>query len=259
MNARTAAAETTRTLAVWSFGSCEGCQPALLECERELADAVGGPLRIVHFRRSTGIVAPGPYDLSLVVGAIGTPWDLARIRAVRACSRILVGIGACGLPGGLRALRDAAAVAFTPAVYADPDYLGAAGVVTPLQQMVKVDYELRGCPIDAGQLFEVADAFLSGRVPSVPDEDVCARCQARGTTCVALTGGTPCLGPVTQAGCGALCPAFGRACVGCSGATRRTRMDAMARLLMADDAEPDELIRALTVDTLPRRGQPSSR
>jgi len=242
-----ACADRTPTLAVWKFASCDGCQLSLLDCEDELL-AVAGRVRIASFPEATRTLAPGPYDLSLVEGSITTPDDAERIREVREQSRFLVVLGACGSSGGIQALRNFGdAQEFAAAVYAKPAYISTLADSTPIRDHVRVDYELRGCPVDRHQLLEVITAFLAGRKPSIPDHSVCHECKARGTVCVTVAHGTPCLGPVTHAGCGALCPAFNRGCFGCFGATRQARVDAMARLLLAEGAAPDALLRTLSM------------
>jgi coenzyme F420-reducing hydrogenase gamma subunit len=247
MSAAPASASTAvPTLAVWKFASCDGCQLALLDCEDDLL-AVAGRVRIASFPEATRTVAPGPYDLSLVEGSITTPEDAERIREVRSQSRYLVVLGACGTSGGIQALRNFADVAeFASAVYPSPQYLSTLRDSTAIRDHVAVDYELRGCPVDRGQLLEVITAYLAGRQPNIPDRSVCYECKARGAVCVTVAHGTPCLGPVTHAGCGALCPAFQRGCFGCFGSTRQARTEAMARLLLAEGADPDSLLRTLS-------------
>ncbi|MBS2961523.1 hypothetical protein KGA66_00595 [Actinocrinis puniceicyclus] len=249
----TAGAVAAPTLAVWKFASCDGCRPALLDCRDELL-AVAGRVRIDSVPEAAGGVAPGPYDLSLVEGSITTPEDAARIRDVRARSRYLVVLGACGSSDGIQALRNYADVADVAdgafqgrvgAAYPSPLYLSTLKYSAPVRDHVKVDYELRGCPVDRGQLLEVITAFLSGRSPAIPDRSVCHECEARGAACVTVTYGAPCLGPVTQAGCGAICPAFHRGCVGCVGSARQARTEAMALLLLAEGCAPDRLLRTL--------------
>ncbi|MET0765946.1 MAG: hypothetical protein ABWY29_13860 [Blastococcus sp.] len=208
---------TPPTLAVWKFASCDGCQLTLLDCEDELL-TVAARVQITHFLEASSAVAPGPYALSLVEGSITTPADAVRIRRVREQSAVLVTIGACATAGGVQALRNFADVEeFRAAVYARPEYIDTLATSTPIAAHVPVDFELRGCPIDKGQLLEVISAFLAGRRPDIPDTSVCTECKRRGLTCVMVADGTPCLGPVTHAGCGALCPAVGRGCYGCFG------------------------------------------
>lgn len=205
------------TLAVWKFASCDGCQLSLLDCEDELL-AVAGAVEIAHFLEASSAVLPGPYDLSLVEGSITTPHDAERIQAIRKNSRFLVAIGACATAGGIQALRNFADVEeFTRVVYARPEYIETLQHSSAISEHVKVDFELRGCPVNKAQLLEVVSAFLHKRRPNIPPHSVCLECKARGTVCVMVAQGIPCLGPVTQAGCGAICPAYQRGCYGCFG------------------------------------------
>lgn len=204
-------------LAVWKFASCDGCQLTLLNCEDELLE-LAGKLEIAYFLEATRAVVEGPYDLSLVEGSITTPEDAERIRQVRGSSRRLVSIGACATSGGIQALRNFSDVAeFRSAVYAHPEYIQTLDRSTPIAAHVPVDFELRGCPIDRVQLLEVIAAFLQRRKPRISGESVCLDCKRRGNVCVTVARGTPCLGPVTHAGCGALCPTYDRGCYGCFG------------------------------------------
>ncbi|SMF28926.1 Coenzyme F420-reducing hydrogenase, gamma subunit [Tistlia consotensis] len=204
-------------LAVWKFASCDGCQLSLLDCEDELL-AVAGALDIAYFMEATRGRIEGRYDLSLVEGSITTAHDAERIREVRRRSRRLVTIGACATAGGIQGLRNFADVAeYAAAVYARPDYIATLATSTPIAEHVPVDFELRGCPISKRQLLEVVSAFLAGRRPVTPAHSVCVECKLRGTVCVMVAHGTACLGPVTHAGCGALCPAYDRGCYGCFG------------------------------------------
>jgi coenzyme F420-reducing hydrogenase gamma subunit len=204
-------------LAVWKFASCDGCQLSLLDLEDQLL-TLAGAVELAEFREATSGVVAGPYDVSLVEGSITTPHDAARIRDVRAASKILITIGACATAGGIQALRNFRDVSeFVSAVYASPDYISTLETSTPIADHVPVDFELRGCPINKHQLLEVVTAFLNGRKPRTPATSVCTECKQRGVDCVTVAHGTPCLGPVTHAGCGALCPSYNRGCFGCYG------------------------------------------
>ena len=131
---------------------------------------------------------------------------------------MVVAIGACATAGGIQALKNFADVdGFIDAVYAHPDYIETLATATAVRDHVDVDFELRGCPIDKGQLLEVLNAVLNGRRPNIPPYAQCMECKLAGTVCVMVAHGTPCLGPVTQAGCGNLCPSFHRGCYGCFG------------------------------------------
>jgi coenzyme F420-reducing hydrogenase gamma subunit len=202
---------------VWTFASCDGCQLSLLDCEDELL-ALAGEIDIAYFLEASSASVAGPYDVSLVEGSITTPHDAERIREVRAQSRALITIGACATAGGIQALRNFADVEeFTRIVYATPDYISTLNASTPISAHVPVDFELRGCPINRHQLLEVISAHLNRRRPRVRAHSVCIECKRRGTVCVMVAHGTPCLGPVTHAGCGAICPAYARGCYGCYG------------------------------------------
>lgn len=205
------------TLAVWKFASCDGCQLTLLNCEDELLD-IAGAVEIANFAEASRTVLDGPYDLSLVEGSITTPGDVERIHEVRRLSRFLVTIGACATAGGVQALRNLEDIGeLSAAVYPHPEYLSTLATSTPIAAHVAVDYELHGCPVDRAQLLEVVGAFLQGRTPRIPDESVCVECKRRGNVCVTVAHGTPCLGPVTRTGCGAICPSYDRGCYGCFG------------------------------------------
>ena len=222
-------ARTSRPkLAVWKFASCDGCQLTLLDCEDQLL-TIAKRVEIAYFMEASRAQVKGPYDLSLVEGSISTADDQERIRQVRRASKRLVTIGACATSGGIQALRNFADVKeFISVVYANPGYIATLDTSTAIADHVPVDFELRGCPIDKHQLLEVISAFLAGRPPVVPAHSVCIECKIRGTPCVMVAYGRPCLGPVTHAGCGAICPAYQRGCYGCYGPMETPNTPAMA-------------------------------
>ena len=228
------------SLAVWKFASCDGCQLSLLDCEDELT-ALAGAVRIAHFTEMSRAHVDGPYDVSLVEGSITTPEDAERIRAVRAASHRLITIGACATAGGVQALRNLADEGeFRRVVYAHPEYISSLATSTPISAHVEVDFELNGCPIDRHQLLEVITASLVARRPVIPDHTVCQQCKQRGTVCVLVAHGTPCLGPVTRAGCGALCPSVGRGCYGCFGPVGGANTHALAERLLESGLAPED-------------------
>jgi sulfhydrogenase subunit delta len=208
---------------------------SLLDCEEELLSVVG-EIDIAYFLEATRVVKEGPYDLSLVEGSITTPEDLERIRHIRDVSKVLISIGACATAGGIQALRNFADVeAFTSTVYAHPEYIDTLDRSTPIADHVFVDFELRGCPINKYQLVEVISAYLAGRKPNIPTHSVCMECKLRGAVCVMVADGIPCLGPVTQAGCGAICPAYRRGCFGCYGPMETPNPPALSQWLRPDN------------------------
>ena len=204
-------------LAVWKFASCDGCQLSILDCEDELL-SIANAVDIAYFPEASRVMAKGPYDISLVEGSVTTPHDDARIQQIRNASKLLVTIGACATAGGIQALRNFKDVKeYASIVYASPQYIDSLSKSTPISDHVQVDYQLWGCPINKRQLIEVLSAFLNRRKPNIPAHSVCMTCKMRGIVCVMVAHGTPCLGPVTHDGCGALCPSYNRGCYGCFG------------------------------------------
>ena len=231
-------------LAVWKFASCDGCQLSLLDCEDELL-AVAGKIDIAFFAEASRDYQPGPYDLSLVEGSITTPHDAERIQEVRKQSKYLVTIGACATAGGIQALRNFKDVnEFMDIVYAHPDYIDTLATSTAIADHVDVDFELQGCPINKKQLLEVISAFLNRRRPNIANHSVCIECKQRGNPCVMVMG-TPCLGPVTHAGCGAICPSYNRGCYGCYGPMETPNTGSLANWLMNKGVVKEDWVRML--------------
>ena len=218
-------------VAVWKFASCDGCQLSLLSCEDDLLDVLG-EIEIAYFLEATTAMIKGPYDLSLVEGSITTEHDAQRIRKIRQQSKKLVTIGACATAGGIQALRNFGDVDhFIRSVYARPDYISTLRTSSPIHDHVPVDFELRGCPINKNQLVEVINATLNERAPNIPHVSQCVECKKNGTVCLMVAKGVPCLGPVTHAGCGNLCPSTDRGCFGCFGPSEAPNGSSLAHQL----------------------------
>ena len=221
-------------LAVWKFSSCDGCQLSLLDCEDELL-AVAGAVEIAYFLEATRTPPQGPYDISLVEGSITTPADSVRIAEIRRQSKAVISIGACATSGGFQALRNIGDYdEIVRNVYAHPDYIDALKTSTPISSRIHVDFELRGCPINKHQLLEVVAASLAGRRPNVPNYSQCVECKRSGIVCVMVAHGTPCLGPVTQAGCGSLCTSCDRGCYGCFGPKEEANTKSLGKRISED-------------------------
>jgi len=233
------------SLAVWKFASCDGCQLSLLDLEDHLLE-IAGEIEIAHFPEASTASREGPYTVSMVEGSITTPEDLDRIEMIRDRSELLVTIGACATSGGIQALKNLADVdEFIRIVYATPDYISSLADSTPISAHVPVDIEVRGCPVNKYQLLELVDALLAGRKPQLPTYPVCVECKARGVSCIMVAGGTPCLGPITQAGCGAICPAFDRGCYGCFGPAETTNIDSLTTRWRELGMTAPDLVRVL--------------
>lgn len=233
-------------LAVWKFASCDGCQLTLLDCEDELLE-LAGLIDIAYFKEATSTEVGGPYDLSLVEGSITTEDDLKRIHEIRESSKFLVTIGACATAGGIQALKNFQDVKeFVSIVYAEPSYINSLKDSTPIAAHVRVDFELNGCPINKRQLLEVITSFLMNKKPDVPNHSVCVECKQKGNVCVMVAHGTPCLGPLTHAGCLALCPSYNRGCHGCYGPKELANPDSLSEWTKkAHGVEKKEMMRSL--------------
>jgi coenzyme F420-reducing hydrogenase gamma subunit len=233
----------TRSLAVWKFASCDGCQLSLLDCEDELLP-LAGALDIAYFLEAGRAEVRRDYDVSIVEGSITTEHDAERIRDIRARSGRLIAIGACASAGGIQALRNFAAVEdFTSIVYASPEYISTLARSSPASEHVQVDFELQGCPPDKRQLLEVISAYLNDRKPAISSHSVCVECKRRGNVCVMVAHGTPCLGPLTHAGCGALCPSYDRGCYGCFGPMEAPNIDSLGAWLAAHGLPERDVVR----------------
>lgn len=215
-------------LGVFKFASCDGCQVAILNLEDELLP-LSERVEIAFFLEASSRAEPGPYDVALVEGSITTAADAERIRSIRDATRTLITIGACATSGGIQALRNQADVEeWKRHVYPHPDWIEALPTSTPISEHVKVDYQIHGCPVDKHQVLRVLLRFLLGAGPDLSGASVCLECKRKGNVCVLVAKGSPCMGPVTRAGCGALCPSLGRDCYACFGP--------------ADDPNPEALV-----------------
>ncbi|HXQ23415.1 MAG TPA: hypothetical protein VN812_17190 [Candidatus Acidoferrales bacterium] len=232
-------------VAVFKFASCDGCQLQFLNAEDELL-VLTQEVDLVSFPEARSRELRGPYDISFVEGSITTPQDARRIIKVRADSRALITIGACATAGGIQALRNWASIEdYKRIVYPSPEFISTLSTSTPISEHVRVDFEIWGCPIDKRQLLAVIRSLLSGARPALPTHSVCMECKRSGAVCVAVAQGEPCLGPVTRAGCGAICPNVHRGCYGCFGPSDDPNMPSFAALLRQHGLSRDEAVRRL--------------
>ncbi|HME69624.1 MAG TPA: oxidoreductase [Myxococcota bacterium] len=229
-------------LAVHKFASCDGCQLQILNLEDDLL-WLSRRIEIAHFPEASSRSLEGPYDLALVEGSITTPRDAERIRRVREQTRTLITIGACATAGGIQALRNWADVEeWKRQVYPEPRWLEVLPTSTPISAHVRVDDEIHGCPVSKEQVLRVLARALLGTTPDLPGHSVCLECKRQGNVCVVVARGLPCMGPVTKAGCGALCPHLGRDCYGCFGPCDDPNPEALADHFQELGVEPADLV-----------------
>lgn len=232
-------------VAVYKFSSCDGCQLSLLNLEDELLD-LAEAVEIAYFLEASRAVQPGPYDIGLVEGSVTTPHEEKKIAEIRRECKFLIALGTCATAGGIQALRNFTESArLAEIVYPHPEYLEYLDKATPISAHVQVDLEIWGCPVNKYLVLEAITALLQNRKPVFPSYPVCMECKRRGAVCVLVAHGTPCLGPATQAGCGALCPANGRGCYGCFGPWAHANLDALAPTLKAMQRHPNEAVQLL--------------
>jgi sulfhydrogenase subunit delta len=230
-------------LGVFKFASCDGCQLQLLNLDALLLE-LAERFEIAFFLEATSRTDEGPLDLALVEGSVTTVHDVERIRRIRERSQTLVAIGACATAGGIQALRNAAdAPEWIRHVYPHPEWIAALPTSTPLSEHVRVDHEIHGCPVNPQQVLRVLTRVLLGAGPDLPGASVCLECKRRGNVCVVVAKGIPCMGPVTRAGCGALCPSLGRDCYACFGPADDPNPASLARRFAELGLSPREAAR----------------
>jgi len=217
------------TVAVHKFTSCDGCQLALLNLEEELL-TLTELIEIKQFAEAGMIDEDAQVDIAFIEGSITTPREMAQIKKIREQSRYLIAMGACATSGGIQALRNINdGQGWVDAIYASPEHIESLTTSTPLADHVRIDLELWGCPVSGHQITAAIRALLFGVLPKIEHDKVCLACKRSQAICVMVSRGEPCMGPVTNTGCGALCPQFGRGCYGCYGPAENPNPNRLAQ------------------------------
>lgn len=236
-------APTRPRVAVHKFSSCDGCQLAFLNLGEDLL-ALAERVELVHFAEAGPLDPDAEVDVAFVEGSVSTPADLERIRRIRRHSRMLIAIGACATAGGIQALRNGTDSAqWIAQIYGHSDAVASLERSTPISSHVAVDFELWGCPVSGPQILAVVNSLLLGVAPRDDADKVCSECKRRNFACVMVSRGIPCMGPVTRAGCGALCPGLGRDCYGCYGPAENANTDALAAQFGRRGLDPSAVAR----------------
>ena len=242
MNAPTTQPARPR-VAVHKFSSCDGCQLAFLNLGEDLL-TLAGRVDLVHFAEAGPLDPDTAVDVAFVEGSVSTPDDIERIHRIRTHSRMLIAIGACATSGGIQSLRNQANGAeWVAQIYSHPDAIASLERSTPISSHVKVDFELWGCPVSGPQMLAVVNALLLGVAPRDNADKVCTECKRQGYACVLVSRGIACMGPVTRAGCNALCPSLGRDCYGCYGPAENANTDALAAQFGQLGLTPEAIVR----------------
>jgi len=230
-------------VAVHKFSSCDGCQLAFLNAGADLL-LLSELVDIKHFVEAGPVDEDAEVDIAFIEGSISTRKEQQRIEKIRQQSNYLVTIGACATSGGIQALRNFAdGQKWLSSIYASPEYIDSLDTVSPISEYVHVDFEIWGCPVTSKQVLTVIRSLLSGVTPRDTTEKVCMECKRNNTVCTLVTKSEPCLGAVTKAGCGALCPAFGRDCFSCFGPAQDTNTSSLANRLAGFGLSSEEVCR----------------
>ena len=230
-------------VAFFDFSCCEGCQLQIANLEEDII-AVVDLVDIVEFREVITGKAP-KYDIAFVEGSITRKEDENRLEDIRSTSELLVAFGSCAATGGINRLKDLRGdlEQVRRDVYGDDwnrphleTYMTKA-----VDEVVRVDHYLYGCPISRDEFLGVLEALALGIKPEVPDYPVCAECKIMENVCMFHMGKT-CMGPIVRAGCGAACPTNNLPCEGCRGAIPHANRNAMHQVLSEHDLTVDEIM-----------------
>lgn len=234
---------TKPKMAVHKFTSCDGCQLAFLNMDETLLE-LAEHIEIVHFAEAGPIDPEAQVDFAFVEGSVSTPHEIERIKRIRANTEYLITIGACATAGGIQGLRNFEDVdRWMADIYASPDYIETLETSQAIAYYVNVDLELWGCPVSSQQVLDAIRMLLRQTTPDIRGDSVCMECKRQGNVCVLVAKGVPCMGPVTQTGCGALCPSAGRDCYACYGPQENPNTQSLARRFQGLGLMPEAVAR----------------
>ena len=230
-------------VAVFDFTGCEGCELNHLNFEDQLLDILAH-VEFVEWREAMDDKADA-YDIAFVEGALSTPDCIRRIHDIRRRTKVLVAVGSCAVTGGINAIKNTRPIEeVREEVYGEDKYLFPTLPALPLSAVVKVDHNVRGCPMTQREFLKVLTALVMGKAPVEPDQAVCVECKLKENECV-FEKGLICLGPVTRAGCDAHCPSVGQYCTGCRGLVSAPNVAGMEEILVSHGLSRDEAWRRL--------------
>jgi len=206
------------TAGIFGLTGCAGDQLVILDCEDQLLDLVG-LIDIRDFLMAASANDTGcDLDVALVEGAVMTRRDEEALLRIRARSRTLVAIGTCAVWGGVAATDETAPrKAWLEEVYGSAGATYDSLPARAVHDVVKVDSQITGCPIEKDEFLAAMANLLNGDAPLLPQYAVCVECKFRECGCLLTGKGEVCCGPLTVAGCNARCPALRIPCAGCRG------------------------------------------
>ncbi len=231
---------------IYGLTGCGGDQLTILNCEDELLE-IAAAMDLVSFLMAKSDNQEGALDLALVEGSVSTKDNEDLVQDVRSRSKTLVTIGSCSCFGGPQAMKagDGAWNERMEKIYGPSrPHPTEPMEARPVSAVVKVDYRIPGCPISKGQFLQTLSRILRGASPDQPVLPVCVECKFRENECLLLKG-LPCLGPVTAAGCGAVCPSYSVPCIACFGPVDEANVAAEYGLLLEKGFAKEEIVRRM--------------
>jgi NAD-reducing hydrogenase small subunit len=169
-------------LATTSLAGCFGCHMSFLDIDEHIFELA----ELAEFDRSplTDIKHCGPCDIALIEGGVCNVDNVHVLRELRANAKILVAVGACAINGGLPALRNTIPVDdLLRKIYEDPEREGSAvpndpelplplDKVYPINEVVRVDYFLPGCPPSGEAIWKYLTDLILGRMPRLEPQTI---------------------------------------------------------------------------------------
>ena len=243
-------------VAFFDFASCEGCQLNVINLEEKILDLIS-IVDVVTFREAM-TERTDDYDIAFIEGSINRPMDEEKFKKIRANAKILVALGACAHTGGINKLRNQWPVEdVKKEVYGDADIEGNplfdAFQTKAVDECVKVDFYIPGCPIDRNEFARMVTQIAMGRTPKLPTYPVCVECKKNENICV-FEYGEFCLGPITRAGCDAICPTNGEGCDGCRGYLDDPKMTAAKDVMRKYGITLDVMMKKLNLYNYKKEG-----
>lgn len=220
---------TKLRVAIFEFTDCEGCQVELIGLRERLAE-IADQVDLVRWRLGQDRAEPGPYDIAVVEGTPVSKEEQKALHWIREQSKFLIALGSCATLGGIPAIMDKEKRAYWYKKIYGPKYKPRGIDALPLSAFVEVNFHIQGCPIDGDEVVRVVQELLAGKVPKERGYSVCFECKQAGNPC-RLIEGKPCLGPITQGGCKAICVSGGSACWGCFGLRKEANIDGLLDVL----------------------------
>lgn len=227
-------------IGVFSFTSCEGCQLQILNLEDELPSLIG-QIDFVNFREAMSEKGQD-YEIAFVEGSVTRESEIEELKKIRERAKILIALGACADLGGVNVLKNFhPQEGWLPSVYGRRDLFSDTIPTKRIRDLVPVDFVIPGCPIDKGEFLRFVQGLLLGIKPRLPDYPVCVECRIKGNICL-VEEGKWCLGSVTRAGCGAICPTYRDACICCRGLVEEPNIDSLMNVLREKGYPEEEML-----------------